>query len=62
VQSSSPDWSTPGHENEHLSKLELHRLTLYKWRYTLESLGFVGSQVNELMFLRWLRATARVPG
>ena len=38
------------------------RLTLYKWRYMLESLGFHDWQVHELMFLRWLAATARVHG
>ena len=45
-----------------LSRRELHRLTLFKWRYTLESLGFAAWQVEELMFLAWLRATARVFG
>jgi hypothetical protein len=41
VHSSSANQSTPEHEDKHLNSLELHRLTLYKWRYTLESLGFL---------------------
>jgi hypothetical protein len=47
---------------KHLTDSELHRLTLFKWRYTLESLGFRPGQVDELVFLTWLRATARVTG
>jgi hypothetical protein len=61
VKSSSANQSTE-HDDTHLNTLELHRLTLYKWRYTLESLGFRDWQVDELMFLRWLRATSRVHG
>jgi hypothetical protein len=37
-----------------LSATELHRLTLYKWRYALEALGFASDQVRSLMFLKWL--------
>jgi len=62
VQSSSANQSIPEPEHNHLNAAELHRLTLYKWRYTLESLGFQDWQVHELMFLTWLRATARVHG
>ena len=45
-----------------LSPSELHRLTLFKWRYSFESLGFQPHQVAQLVFLTWLRATARVHG
>jgi hypothetical protein len=44
---------------EHLSPAELHRLTLFKWRYTLESFGFSEWQVDQLVFLTWLHATRR---
>jgi hypothetical protein len=40
----------------------MHRLTLFKWRYSLEALGFDAYQVDQLMFLTWLRATRRVHG
>lgn len=43
-----------------LSPLERHRLTLFKWRYSLETLGFAAHEIESLMFLTWLRATARV--
>ena len=43
-----------------MSKDELHQLTLFKWRYTLEALGFTAPEVEDLMFLAWLNATARL--
>jgi hypothetical protein len=43
-----------------LSASELHRLTLYKWRYALEALGFAGDQVRNLMFLKWLLVSQRL--
>jgi hypothetical protein len=49
-------------ESEHtepLSRAELHRLTLFKWRYTLESIGFSDWEVDQLVFLTWLHATRR---
>jgi hypothetical protein len=51
--------SGEGEQTGHLSQAELHRLTLYKWRYTLESLGFGDWEVDQLVFLTWLRATSR---
>ena len=42
-----------------LTTAELHRLTLFKWRYTLESYGFSDSEVDQLLFLTWLHATRR---
>jgi hypothetical protein len=33
---------------------ERWRLTLYKWRYSLESQGFSAEQARRLLFLRWL--------
>jgi hypothetical protein len=52
----------PAKRPDHLTDAELHRLTLYKWRYTFESFGFAPPQVDELLFLTWLRATSRVRG
>ena len=49
--------SIPDHD---LSTTDLYQLTLFKWRYTLESLGFAAHEVEQLLFLTWLRATARV--
>ena len=40
----------------------MHRLMLFKWRYSLEALGFDAYQVDRLMFLAWLRITQRVHG
>jgi hypothetical protein len=37
-----------------LSPAELYRLTLYKWRYSLEAYGFDQAQVRDLMFVKWL--------
>jgi len=33
---------------------ERWRLTLYKWRYSLESQGFSAEEARHLLFLRWL--------
>jgi hypothetical protein len=35
-------------------------LTLYKWRYSLEAIGFATDQVRDLMFLKWLHASQRL--
>jgi len=61
VQRPSSNQPSADPEDE-LTTTELHRLTLYKWRYMLESLGFGDWQVHQLMFLTWLRATSRVHG
>ncbi len=45
---------------EYLSPLELHRLTLYKWRYALEAFGFAPAEVRRLLFVKWLHVTQRV--
>ncbi len=39
-----------------LTAHDMQRLTLYKWRYALESAGFTADQAARLMFLRWLHA------
>ncbi|MGI9146046.1 MAG: hypothetical protein ACR2IK_05780 [Chloroflexota bacterium] len=44
-----------------LSPAELYQLTLYKWRYSLESYGFETGAVRELMFLKWLYTSHHVP-
>ena len=41
-----------------LTSEDIRRLTLYKWRYSLESSGFTAEQVGRLLFLKWLYAHA----
>jgi hypothetical protein len=53
-----PDRPVPPERN--LSAGELHQLTLYKWRYALEALGFASDQVRSLMFLKWLLVSQRL--
>jgi hypothetical protein len=43
-----------------LSLDELHRLTIFKWRYAFASMGFTPWQADELTFLTWLRVSHRV--
>jgi hypothetical protein len=38
-----------------LSPADLQRLTLFKWRYSLEAQGFSSPECDGLLFLRWLR-------
>jgi hypothetical protein len=57
---SVPTTSTPDEDKDVLTQEELHRLTLYKWRYSLEAIGFEHHEVRELMFLKWLHASRRV--
>ncbi|MDQ6670080.1 MAG: hypothetical protein M3069_04930 [Chloroflexota bacterium] len=52
--------STAAIEVSPLSPAELYRLTLYKWRYSLEAYGFDTGQVRDLMFLKWLYASRHV--
>ena len=65
---SSPTSDTPSPrpasilEGSPLSADELYRLTLYKWRYSLEAYGFDQDEVRGLMFLKWLYASRRVQG
>ena len=56
VETESPRPAEP----EFLSPHELYRLTLYKWRYTLEAAGFTPAEVADLLFLKWLRCTRRL--
>ena len=37
-----------------LSADDVWRLTLFKWRYSLESHGFTTEQARQLLFLKWL--------
>ena len=39
-----------------LTAQDVHRLTLFKWRYSLESAGFSSNQAERLLFLKWLHA------
>jgi hypothetical protein len=59
VRSVSSRQSGESEHTEPLSTAELHRLTLFKWRYTLESYGFSDYEVDQLLFLPWLHATRR---
>ncbi len=43
-----------------LTAHELYRLTLYKWRYSLEAAGFNPREVADLLFLKWLHSTRRL--
>ena len=45
-----------------LTPEDLRRLTLYKWRYSLESSGFTPDQVGHLLFLKWLYANRVIRG
>jgi hypothetical protein len=40
-------------DDQSLSRDELWQLTLYKWRYTLEAMGFEESEVRHLLFQKW---------
>lgn len=42
-----------------LSAPEIRSLTLFKWRYSLESAGFTPDEARRLLFLQW--RTARTP-
>jgi hypothetical protein len=39
---------------------DVRRLTLFKWRYSLESAGFTTHQAGHLLFLKWLHARRRI--
>lgn len=39
-----------------LTAQDVRRLTLFKWRYSLESAGFSSHQAAQLLFLKWLQA------
>ncbi len=45
---------------EPLTKQEMHRLTLFKWRYQLTAAGFTPAQAARLSFWRWSWLTGRV--
>jgi hypothetical protein len=60
ADSATPAAETPVPEAE-LSAAELYQLTLYKWRYSLEAFGFDDEEVRNLMFMKWLYASRRLP-
>jgi hypothetical protein len=60
--SATPDRPTRTRQSDALSRDELQRLTLYKWRYSMEAYGFSDYEVEQLVFLTWLHATGRVRG
>lgn len=39
-----------------LTAQDVRRLTLFKWRYSLESAGFTSRTAEHLLFLKWLHA------
>jgi hypothetical protein len=45
-----------------LSPEEVRRLTLYKWKYSLESEGFTPEEIRQLMFVKYLAHRRRVLG
>jgi hypothetical protein len=38
---------------------EIRALTLFKWRYSLETAGFSSQEAGRVLFLKWLYATRR---
>ncbi|MBA2448656.1 MAG: hypothetical protein H0V51_11590 [Chloroflexi bacterium] len=62
--SRGPIPARPGSDQAHaaarpaLTQEDIRRLTLYKWRYSLESCGFTTDQVGHLLFLKWLFAAS----
>jgi hypothetical protein len=42
-----------------LTAAEIRALTLFKWRYSIETAGFSRREAEHLLFLRWLYATRR---
>lgn len=57
---SSPARSRRSTAGGPLTGEELYQLTLYKWRYSLEALGFAAGSVRSLMFLKWLHLSERL--
>ncbi|MCC6179106.1 MAG: hypothetical protein IT305_27665 [Chloroflexi bacterium] len=45
---------TPAAPRALLTAQDMRRLTLFKWRYSLESAGFSPRQAERLLFLKWL--------
>jgi hypothetical protein len=45
-----------------LTSDDVRRLTLYKWKYSLESSGFAADEIGNLLFLKWLHARGTVRG
>lgn len=43
-----------------LSEQEIDRLTVWKWRYSLEAHGFARQQAARLLFVRWLVQCGRL--
>lgn len=62
--SSTPPAGAGPHEgaasDDALLPVELYRLTLYKWRYSLEAAGFDSATAHHLVFLKWLHTTRKV--
>jgi hypothetical protein len=50
----------PAAQEQPLSPKDLYRLTLWKWRYSFESMGFNDYQVDNLLLLTWMYATGRI--
>ena len=43
-----------------LTANDVRKLTLFKWRYSLESAGFTPRQAEHLLFLKWRVARGKV--
>ena len=48
--------AAPAADYSCLSAIDVRRLTLYKWRYSLESAGFTAHEAVQILFLKWLAA------
>jgi hypothetical protein len=40
-------------QRPNLTATDVRRLTLFKWRYSLETAGFSRAQAAHLLFLKW---------
>jgi hypothetical protein len=45
-----------GRHLRELGAASIRRLTLFKWRYSLESAGFTTREAQQLLFVKWLAA------
>lgn len=43
-----------------LTAQDVRRLTLFKWRYSLESAGFTTWEIEQLLFWKWAYRSGRL--
>jgi hypothetical protein len=52
----STDITPAGAPRLSLKAQDVRRLTLFKWKYSLESAGFSSHAAEQLLFLKWMNA------